>query len=97
MATCFFIGHRDAKGSLLPALIAEVERHILEHGMTELVLGRYGRFDGSAAQSVKQVKERQTFFIAEDLRAEYCFPRCRGSYNSKMTRKRVRERNRGKK
>lgn len=58
MATCFFIGHRDAKDSLLPALIAEVERHILEYGVTEFVVGRYGRFDGLAAQAVKQAKER---------------------------------------
>lgn len=58
MATCFFIGHRDAKDTLLPALIAEVERHILEYGVTEFVVGRYGRFDGLAAQAVKQAKER---------------------------------------
>lgn len=58
MSTCFFIGHRDAKDSLLPALIAEVERHILEYGVTEFVVGRYGRFDGLAAQAVKQAKER---------------------------------------
>lgn len=58
MATCFFIGHRDAKDRLLPALIAEVERHILEYDVTEFVVGHYGRFDGLAAQAVKQAKER---------------------------------------
>lgn len=58
MATCFFIGHRDAKDSLLPALIAEVEWHILEYSVTEFVVGRYGRFDGLAAQAVKQAKVR---------------------------------------
>lgn len=58
MSTCFFIGHRDAKDSLLPTLIAEVERHILEYGVTEFVVGRYGRFDGLAAQAVKQAKAR---------------------------------------
>lgn len=56
--SCFFVGHREAKDSLLPALIAEVERHILEYGVTEFVVGRYGRFDGLAAQAVKQAKER---------------------------------------
>ena len=57
--SCFFIGHRDAKDSLLPALIVEVERHILEYDVTEFVVGRYGRFDGLAAQAVKQAKERR--------------------------------------
>ena len=58
MATCFFIGHRDAKDDLLPELAAEVERHITDYGVTEFVVGRYGRFDGLAAHAVKQVKER---------------------------------------
>ena len=58
MATCFFIGHRDAKDDLLPELTAEVERHITDYGVTEFVVGRYGRFDGLAAQAVKQIKEQ---------------------------------------
>jgi len=58
MAICFFIGHRDAKGSLLPELLAEVERHITDFGVTEFVVGRYGRFDGLAAQAVKVAKKR---------------------------------------
>ena len=43
-------------------------------------------------KAVRQCKHCGKFFIAEDLRAEYCSPRCRGAYNSKMTRKRVKER-----
>ena len=58
MATCFFIGHRDAKDSLLPELLDEVERHITDCGVTDFVVGRYGRFDGLAAQAVKLAKER---------------------------------------
>ena len=42
-------------------------------------------------KAVRQCKHCGKFFIA-DLRAEYCSPRCRGAYNSKMTRKRVKER-----
>ena len=43
-------------------------------------------------KAVRQCKHCGKLFIAEDLRAEYCSPRCRGAYNSKMTRKRVKER-----
>jgi len=42
----------------MPALSAEVERHITEYGVTEFVVGRYGRFDGMAAQCVKAAKKR---------------------------------------
>lgn len=43
-------------------------------------------------KAVRQCKNCGKFFVADDLRAEYCSPRCRGAYNSKMTRKRVKER-----
>lgn len=56
--TCFFIGHREAPDSLLPILDAEVERHITEYGVTDFVVGRYGRFDGMAAKCVKAAKKR---------------------------------------
>ena len=58
MSTCFFIGHREAPGSLLTILNDEVERHIAEHGVTEFVVGRYGRFDALAAKCVKAAKKR---------------------------------------
>lgn len=58
MAVCFFIGHRDAKDNLLPELTAEVERHITDYGVTEFVVGRYGRFDGLVARAVKEAKKR---------------------------------------
>jgi len=56
--TCFFIGHRETPDSLLPILDAEVERHITEFGVTDFVVGRYGRFDGMAARCVKAAKKR---------------------------------------
>lgn len=48
MATCFFIGHQDAPDSLLPQLSAEIERHITECGVSDFVMGGYGRFDALA-------------------------------------------------
>jgi len=58
MKICFFIGHREAPDNLLPILDVEVERHIIEYGATDFVVGRYGRFDGMAAHCVKAAKER---------------------------------------
>ena len=68
ICSCFFIGHRDAKDSLLPALIAEVERHIIDCGVTEFVVGRYGQFDFLAAKAVKKLKERYPNILLTYLR-----------------------------
>lgn len=58
MPTCFFIGHREAPDSLLPELSAEIERHITEYGVTDFVVGGYGRFDALAASCVEAAKKR---------------------------------------
>lgn len=58
MQTCFFIGHRDAPSSLLPALDEAVERHITEYSVTDFCVGGYGRFDALASKAVKNAKER---------------------------------------
>ena len=58
MSTCFFIGHREALDSLLPQLSAAVERHIIELGVTDFVVGSYGWFDAMAARTVKEAKKR---------------------------------------
>ncbi len=58
MATCFFIGHRDAPDALLPQLSAEIEQHITEYGVSNFVVGGYGRFDALAAHCVKAAKKR---------------------------------------
>lgn len=58
MKTCFFIGHREASETILPALTQEVERHIAEYGVTEFVVGHYGGFDRLAASAVKKAKQR---------------------------------------
>ena len=58
MAGCFFIGHRDTPDTVLPALAAEVERHIMEYGVVDFVVGHYGRFDALAAKAVMDAKKR---------------------------------------
>ena len=60
MAGCFFIGHRDTPDTVLPALAAEVERHIMEYGVTDFVVGHYGRFDALAAKAVMDAKKRHS-------------------------------------
>ena len=52
----------------------------------------YAMLTTGQGKAVRQCKHCGKFFIAEDWRAEYCSPKCRGAYNSKMTRKRVKER-----
>lgn len=58
MNTCFFIGHRNTPDTVLPALIQEVERHIVECAVTDFVVGHYGHFDMLAAQAVIDAKKR---------------------------------------
>lgn len=55
--SCFFIGHRDSDTEIYPSLLAEVERHVTEYGVTDFFVGHYGRFDRMAAQAVKEVKK----------------------------------------
>ena len=57
MLTCFFIGHRDSGEEIYPILCSEVERHIVEYGVGEFIVGHYGRFDGMAARAVRKAKE----------------------------------------
>lgn len=55
---CFFIGHREATREIFPALLAEVERHIREFGVTQFVVGHYGGFDRLAAEAVIEAKAK---------------------------------------
>ena len=56
--SCFFIGHRDAPEAIYPQLLAEVDRHIAELGVTEFIVGHYGGFDRLAAKAVIAAKQR---------------------------------------
>lgn len=55
---CFFIGHREASDDLLPTLRAAIEQHIVECGVTEFLVGKYGGFDRLAAQCVIEAKQK---------------------------------------
>ena len=59
MSSCFFIGHRDAPGSLLPAVRAAAENLILQEGVTDFYVGSRGNFDRLAAAAVQAL--RQTY------------------------------------
>lgn len=56
--SCFFIGHHDTKDAVYSALLSEVERHIVEYGVTSFFVGHYGNFDRMAAVAVKEAKKR---------------------------------------
>lgn len=54
----FLMGHSDVPNELLDVLSAEVERHITEYGVTEFLVGHYGRFDSLAAKTLADAKKR---------------------------------------
>ena len=58
MKSCFFIGHREASTEVLPALLEAVEKHIVEYGVTEFIVGNYGGFDHMAAKAVIAAKKQ---------------------------------------
>lgn len=55
---CFFIGHREAPEGILPLIIEAVERHIVDFGVTEFIVGGYGHFDSLAGRAVLDAKRR---------------------------------------
>lgn len=57
MKSCFFIGHRNTPGEVYPALLAAVEQHIVEFGVTEFFVGNYGAFDRMAARAMIAAKQ----------------------------------------
>ena len=57
--SCFFIGHRDAPDHLAVLLQKVVSTHVKEYGVTEFVVGHYGRFDCLAAKAVLAVKKEE--------------------------------------
>lgn len=56
--SCFLMGHRDAPGTILPELLAALERHIAAYGVTEFLVGQRGVFDRLATKAVMQLKEK---------------------------------------
>ena len=57
MPSCFFIGHRDAPGSLFEAVRAAAEGLIREEGVTDFYVGSRGSFDRLAAAAVRELQE----------------------------------------
>jgi len=59
MATvCSFFGHRDVGEQIRPALAAEIEQHIAEHGVDTFYVGGYGHFDGMAAGILRELQKK---------------------------------------
>ena len=56
--SCFLIGSHLSPDALSPLLDEAIERHIAEYGVTEFLVGRYGRFDQLAAEALRRAKER---------------------------------------
>ena len=82
MASCFFIGHRNAPEKLRPLLDAAIKRHITEYGVREFVVGHYGRFDYMAAAAVKVAKEQRPDISLVLLLPHYPFPYDTEGYDS---------------
>lgn len=58
MKQCFFIGHRDTPSSVLPALEGVIEKHILDYGVSEFIVGNYGNFDHLVIHALKNAKKQ---------------------------------------
>lgn len=58
MASCFFIGHREADEQLLPAIVSAAEKLIREKGVSDFYVGGYGGFDRTAGEGILQIKRR---------------------------------------
>lgn len=69
-----------------PELYAQV------YDLTTCINLAYVQFSAGEVKTIRQCKNCGKFFISTDWRSEYCSPNCRGAYNSKMTRRRVKER-----
>jgi hypothetical protein len=53
---CFFIGHREAPDTLLPALMIKIRECLELYGVTEFYVGHYGHFDALVASALIALK-----------------------------------------
>ena len=58
MPNCFFYRTSCSPVRFMPLLDEAVERHIVQFGVTQFVVGQYGDFDRYAARSVKKARNR---------------------------------------
>lgn len=56
--SCFFTGHREVSGEILPTLECTIEQHISKYSVTEFIVGAYGEFDRLAANAVIRAKRQ---------------------------------------
>lgn len=56
--TCFLFGHSDAPLDLTLGIEQAMEDQILQHGVTQFIVGHYGNFDRMAISAGKSVKAR---------------------------------------
>lgn len=80
--TCFFIGHRDAPDELRPLLAEAVERHIMQYGVTEFIVGHYGHFDAMATSAVKTAKQQYPGITLVLLLPYYPYPHETDDYDA---------------
>ena len=55
--TCFFIGSRYSSDDLIKPLKQAIETHIIEYGVTDFTVGRYGNFDKLAQYVLREAKQ----------------------------------------
>ena len=55
---CFLFGHSTAPQEVIGSVEAAAERHYLEYGISEFVVGNRGSFDRCAALAIKRLKRR---------------------------------------
>ena len=55
MLSCTFFGHHDAPQALFPLICAEIERMIVERGVTHFYVGTTGDFDCMAYHALQKV------------------------------------------
>lgn len=56
--SCFFIGSRYSSDDLIEPLKQAIETHIIEYGVTDFTVGRYGNFDGIVQRALREAKQR---------------------------------------
>lgn len=88
----FFI--RSAEWTMCYGHEKTPELHAQVFDLTTCINLAYVQFSAGEGKAIRRCKNCGNFFISADWRSEYCSPNCRGAYNSKMTRKRVKERKR---
>lgn len=58
--TCFFIGNRYAPCDIKLQLAEVIEKHIIEYGVTNFIVGGYGNFDNLVQGVLREMKKRFT-------------------------------------